>query len=61
MTLFESYKRRINQINPVLEKYGFNSIEECQKLYNSKGFDPYKIVKDTQNIAFENACWASTL
>ncbi|MEG0355983.1 MAG: GGGtGRT protein, partial [Lachnospiraceae bacterium] len=28
---------------------------------NSKGFDPYQIVKDTQNIAFENACWAYTL
>lgn len=61
MALFESYERRINQITPVLEKYGFNSIEECRELCNSKGFDPYQIVKDTQNIAFENACWAYTL
>ena len=61
MALFESYERRINQITPVLEKYGFNFIEECRKLCKSKGFDPYQIVKDTQNIAFENACWAYTL
>ncbi len=61
MALFESYERRINQITPVLDKYGFNSIEECRKLCKSKGFDPYQIVKDTQNIAFENACWAYTL
>lgn len=61
MALFESYERRINQITPVLEKYGFNSIEECRELCKSKGFDPYQIVKDTQNIAFENACWAYTL
>ncbi|CEN77663.1 GGGtGRT protein [Paraclostridium sordellii] len=61
MALFESYERRINQITPVLEKYGFNSIKECRELCNSKGFDPYQIVKDTQNIAFENACWAYTL
>ncbi|GAA0862832.1 GGGtGRT protein [Paraclostridium tenue] len=61
MALFESYERRINQITSVLEKYGFNSIEECRELCKSKGFDPYQIVKDTQNIAFENACWAYTL
>ncbi|MDM8128688.1 GGGtGRT protein [Paraclostridium benzoelyticum] len=61
MALFESYERRINQITPVLEKYGINSIEECRELCKSKGFDPYQIVKDTQNIVFENACWAYTL
>ncbi len=61
MALFESYERRINQITPVLEKYGINSIEECRELCKSKGFDPYQIVKDTQNIAFENACWAYTI
>ena len=61
MALFESYERRINQITPVLEKYGINSIEECRELCKSKGFDPYQIVKDTQNIAFENACWAYTV
>ncbi len=61
MALFESYERRINQITPVLAKYGINSIEECREICKSKGFDPYQIVKDTQNIAFENACWAYTL
>ena len=29
MALFESYERRINQILPVLNKYGINSVEEC--------------------------------
>ena len=61
MALFESYERRIAQIEVVLEKYGFKTIEECRELCQSKGFDPYEIVKETQAIAFENACWAYTL
>ena len=61
MALFESYERRIAQIEVVLEKYGFKSLEECRELCQSKGFDPYQIVKDTQAIAFENACWAYIL
>ena len=59
--LFESYERRIGQITPVLEKYGFKSIEETRELCESMGFDPYKITKETQPIAFENAAWAYTL
>ena len=61
MALFESYERRIAQIEVVLEKYGFKTIDECRELCKSKGFDPYEIVKETQAIAFENACWAYTL
>ena len=61
MALFESYERRIAQIEVVLEKYGFKTIEECRELCQSKGFDPYEVVKETQAIAFENACWAYTL
>ncbi|MGN1032532.1 MAG: GGGtGRT protein, partial [Intestinibacter sp.] len=61
MALFESYERRIAQIEVVLEKYGFKSLEECRELCQSKGFDPYEIVKETQAIAFENACWAYIL
>ncbi|TQQ84540.1 GGGtGRT protein [Peptacetobacter hominis] len=61
MALFESYERRINQITPVLEKYELGSLEDCRALCESKGFDPYKIVKETQAIAFENAGWAYTL
>lgn len=39
MALFESYERRIAQIEVVLEKYGFKTIEECRELCQSKGFD----------------------
>ena len=58
MPLFESYDRRINQINTVLNSYGISSIEEAKKLCDDKGVDVYKIVKDIQPIAFENAMWA---
>ena len=61
MALFESYERRIDKINAVLKEYGINSIEECADICKAKGFDPYTIVKETQPIAFENACWAYTV
>ena len=31
MALFESYERRIDKINSVLNSYGISSIEEAQK------------------------------
>ncbi len=58
MPLFESYERRINQINKVLNSYGISSVEEAKKICDNKGVDVYKIVKDIQPIAFENAMWA---
>ena len=58
MPLFESYDRRINQINEALNKYGIKDIEEARALCQEKGFDPYEITKSIQPIAFENACWA---
>ena len=61
MSLFESYERRIDQIGPVLEKYGIKDLEEAKAICNEKGFDPYEIVKSVQPICFENACWAYTL
>ena len=61
MSLFESYERRIDQIVPVLEKYGIKDLEEAKAICNEKGFDPYEIVKSVQPICFENACWAYTL
>ena len=61
MSLFESYERRIDQIVPVLEKYGIKDFEEAKAICNEKGFDPYEIVKSVQPICFENACWAYTL
>ena len=61
MSLFESYERRIDQITPVLEKYGISDLEEAKQICLDKGFDPYEIVKGVQPICFENACWAYTL
>ncbi len=61
MALFESYDRRIGQIQPVLDKYGIKDFEEARKLCQDKGFDPYEIVKSIQPICFENAAWAYTL
>ncbi|AMK16048.1 GGGtGRT protein [Methanobrevibacter olleyae] len=61
MSLFESYERRIDQINPVLEKYGIKDLEEAKAICNEKGFNPYDIVKSVQPISFENASWAYTL
>ena len=58
MALFESYERRIDQINAELAKHGISSIEEAKKICDDKGIDVYKMVKDIQPICFENACWA---
>ena len=61
MALFESYERRINQITPVMEKYGIKDFDDARKICTDLGFDPYEIVKSVQPICFENACWAYTL
>ena len=61
MALFENYERRIDKINGVLAQYGISSVEECRELCQSKGFDPYEIVKGIQPICFENACGAYTV
>ena len=61
MALFESYERRIEQIKPVMEKYGIKDFEDARNICKEKGFDPYEIVKSIQPICFENACWAYTL
>ena len=61
MPLFESYDRRINQILPVLKKYGISSCEEAEKVCLEKGIDVRAIVRGIQNIAFENAGWAYTV
>ena len=58
MALFESYERRINNINAVLNANGIASIEEAKAICDEKGIDPYAIVKDIQPICFENAAWA---
>ena len=61
MELFESYDRRIDKILGVLKEYGIGSVEECRDICAAAGLDPYKIVKDVQPIAFENAGWAYTV
>lgn len=61
MALFESYERRINQIKPVMEKYGIKDFDDARNICKEKGFDPYEIVKGVQPICFENAAWAYTL
>lgn len=61
MALFESYERRIDQINVVLKAYGLESLEEAKALCDSKGVDVQKIVKEVQPICFDNALWAYTL
>ncbi len=58
MALFESYERRIAQINAFLTANGIASIEEAEALCKSKGLDIYALVKEIQPICFENACWA---
>ena len=58
MALFESYERRIDTINKVLNANGIASIEEAKSICDAKGIDPYEIVKGIQPIAFENAGWA---
>ena len=58
MALFESYERRIDNINKALAEYGIASVEECREICKAKGFDPYEIAKNIQPICFENVCWA---
>lgn len=58
MPLFESYDRRIKQINKFLNDNGISSIEEAKTICDEKGVDVYNIVKGIQPIAFENAMWS---
>ncbi|EDS72902.1 GGGtGRT protein [Anaerofustis stercorihominis] len=58
MALFESYERRIKQIEEALNKDGIKSLEEAKQICDDKGIDVAAIVKGIQPICFENACWA---
>ena len=60
-SLFENYERRSAGIDEALKANGFKTIEETRDYCASFGLDPYKIVKETQPIAFEDAGWAYTL
>ena len=59
--LFEGYERREAKILAALKPYGIKSIPECRDICLKAGFDPYKIVEETQPICFENAKWAYTV
>ena len=58
MALFESYERRIDKINAVLNSYGISSIEEAEKITKDAGLNVYDQIKGIQPICFENVCWA---
>ncbi|MGL5676405.1 MAG: GGGtGRT protein, partial [Cellulosilyticaceae bacterium] len=58
MPLFESYDRRINQINAVLNANGIKDLDEAKAICDAAGVDAYNLVKEIQPIAFENAAWA---
>jgi hypothetical protein len=61
MALFESYERRIKQIDAVCAQYGIKNIEEAKDICEAQGIDPYTLAKEIQPICFENAGWAYTL
>jgi hypothetical protein len=56
--LFESYDRRIRQVEAALKQYGIRDLDEAKKICLDKGIDAYQICKNIQPIAFENAAWA---
>ena len=62
MALFEGYERRIAQLQPVLEKYGFKDFEELKACNYCQGRGRLQPSSSgIQPIAFENAEWAYTL
>ena len=61
MANFESYERRIAQIEKCLAEYGFASLDEVKEYTLAGGVDAEAIVRSVQPIAFENAVWAYTL
>ena len=61
MAMFESYERRIPQIQKVLDKYELGTLDDAKKLTEDYGLDVYAQVRGIQPICFENACWAYTL
>lgn len=50
MALFESYERRIDKINAVLNSYGIASIEEAEKITKDAGLNVYDQIKGIQPI-----------
>lgn len=61
MITFEGYDKRIDKIQKVLKKYGFKSLDDCEKLCQDYGINVVDTVKNTQPICFDNAVFAYTL
>mgnify|MGYP000668248661 CR=1 FL=1 len=53
MALFESYERRIDKINSVLNSYGIASIEEAEKITKDAGLDVYAQVKKSSQFVLK--------
>ena len=59
MPLFESYDRRIKQINEAPGRIRHRlHLKKRNNICLSKGINPREIVNGIQPIAFENAGWA---
>ena len=54
MALFESYERRIDKINSVLNSYAIASIEEAQKITKDAGLNVYDQIKSIQPISIRS-------
>ena len=54
MALFESYERRIDQINAVLNSYGISSLEEAEKITKDAGLDVYNQIKGIQPMVLHS-------
>ncbi len=61
MAMFESYERRIKQIEKKLQENDIKSLEEAKEICEKAGIDVFEIVRSIQPICFENACWAYTV
>jgi len=58
---FEGFEKRESKIKKCLEKYNMSSLNDAKNICESLGVDAFKIIKEIQPIAFENAGWAYTL
>lgn len=58
---FEGYEKRIGKITEACKQFKIKDLEDARKICLDKGIDVEKIVRSTQNIAFDNAVWAYTL